>query len=124
MIVRFRSAPGGRGCGGRGRGVDSGSVGIEFVATIPLALMCAMFALQVGAMGWTAVSTSEAAREAARASSLGEDVRAAAEDSLPGTLTVERLNTFGPGHGVTLTVKVPRLVPGLNWQLDRTAVLP
>jgi TadE-like protein len=103
---------------------DSGQASLELVGLIPLLLICLSFALQAGAVMWATSSTAEAARASARAYSLGQDPRVAAEGSLPGKLDVERLEYIGPGHGVRLTVEVPRISPLPTFKVKRQAVLP
>jgi Flp pilus assembly protein TadG len=89
------------------RRADHGTASIEVVALVPLVILVAMFALQLGVAGWTASQTEEAARQSARAQSLGQDPRSAAERALPGTLSVDRISAGG--DTVTLWVDVPRV---------------
>jgi len=92
------------------RSAESGQASLEVVALLPVVLLVGMLVLQAGAALWTISSTTEAARSAARAYSLGRDPQAAADASLPGGLHAE-VSTFGPGHGVQLTVKIPTITP-------------
>lgn len=93
---------------------ERGTASIEVVGLVPLLILVAMMVLQLGVAGWTASQTAEAARQSARAQSLGEDPRAAAEQALPGALRVDRI--AAGGDTVTLWVDVPRvsLLPGLT----------
>ena len=84
-----------------------GTASIEVVALIPLLILVATFALQLGVAGWTASQTQEAARQSARAQTLGQDPRAAAERALPGALVIHRISAGG--DTVTLEVRVPRV---------------
>jgi TadE-like protein len=103
---------------------ERGQASIELVALLPVLVLGGSFALQAGAAMWAASSTTEATREAARAFSLGRDPRAAAEASLPGGLHVSDLSTFGPGHGVRLTVVIPRVAPMPHLRVTRQVVMP
>jgi hypothetical protein len=93
---------------------ERGTASIEVVALIPLLILVAMMVLQLGVAGWTASQTAEAARQSARAQSLGEDPLAAAEQALAGSLRVDRISAGG--DTVTLWVDVPRvsLLPGFT----------
>jgi hypothetical protein len=103
---------------------DQGSAGLELVGLLPVLLLTGMIALQAGVAMWTAASTSEAARSAARAYSLGRDPQSAAEGSLPGTIDVVGLALTGPGHGVRLTTEVPRVAPIPVIRVTREVVMP
>jgi hypothetical protein len=103
---------------------ERGQASLELVGLIPFLLLAGSFALQAGAVLWAASSTGEAARSSARAFSLGLDPRAAAEGSLPGGLRLTGLTYIGPGHGVRLTVEVPRVSLLPTFTVHREAVLP
>jgi hypothetical protein len=103
---------------------DQGQASLELVGLLPVLIAAGLLALQAGAAMWTLSSTGEATREAARAYSLGRDPRAAAEASLPGSLHVSQLSTFGPGHGVRLTVEIPRVGPVPQLRVTREVVMP
>lgn len=92
---------------GTRRRADRGTASIEVVALIPVLILVAMLVLQLGVAGWTASQTAEAARQSARAQSLGQDPHAAAEQALPGALRVDRISAGG--DTVTLWVEVPRV---------------
>jgi predicted component of type VI protein secretion system len=99
------------------RRTESGSVGLEVVALVPILVLVALLTLQLGVAGWTASQTQEAARAAARAQSLGQDPRAAAERALPGSLRVESLSAGG--DSVSLRVEVPRVAPIPTFRVTR-----
>jgi hypothetical protein len=103
---------------------ERGQASLELVGLVPLLVVGAMLVLQAGAAMWTLSSTAEATREAARAYSLGRDPAAAAEASLPGSLHVAQISTFGPGHGVRLTVDVPKVGPVPQFHVTREVVMP
>jgi hypothetical protein len=103
---------------------DQGQASLEVAALIPVIFLGASLALQAGAAMWAMSSVDEATRQAARASSLGYDPRTAAENALPGALNVTQLSTFGPGHGVRLTVDVPRVSPLPQFKITRQVEMP
>lgn len=105
---------------------ERGVVSIEFLAMLPLLLAIALLALQVGAIGYTAISAQEAARAAARASARGMDVTGTASGLLPPGARLVSVSRFGaPDHGVRLTVEAPRVSSMLPpFRVTRQAVMP
>jgi hypothetical protein len=114
---------------------DRGVASIEVIALYPLLVLLGTFALQAGAAVWTVTLTTDAARTAARAASLDQDPAAAAEGALPGALDVAAVRSFDPGvdggvgqsapaHGVSVTVRVPRVSPLPQFTVTRQAVMP
>jgi len=91
---------------------------------VPILLLVGLYAFQAAVAMWTMTSTNEATREAARAFSLGRDPSAAASAALPGALEVDTLQTVGPGHGVRLSVTVPRVAPMPAMQVTREVIMP
>ncbi len=108
----------------RGQRRERGQASLELVAMLPLLIFSGLLALQMGVAMWTISSTNEAARQAARAFSLGVDPTAAAEASLPGTLDVANLVASGPGHRVALTVRIPTVMVIDLPTVTRTVVMP
>jgi hypothetical protein len=84
---------------------NRGSVSIEVVVLVPLLMLIALLVLQLAAAAWTVSQTQEAARQAARAQSLGDDPRAAAADALPDPLEVEDFSA--DGERVEVSVEIP-----------------
>jgi len=127
-----------------GRVADRGVASIEVIALYPVLVLLGTFALQAGAAVWTVTLTTDAARTAARAASLDENPAAAAEGALPASLDVAAVRSFdvgvgggvgqvgvgggvGPGapaHGVSVTVRVPRVSPLPQFTVTRQAVMP
>jgi hypothetical protein len=105
-------------------GPERGQASLELVAMLPLLIFGGLLVLQMGVAMWAVSSTNEAARQAARAYSLGADPAGAAEGSLPGGLDVEGLVASGPGHRVELTVAIPRLLPLPLPAVTRVVVMP
>lgn len=88
---------------------ERGTVSIEVVVLVPLLVLIALLTLQLGAAMWTISQTQEAARQAARAQSLGDDPERAAEGALAGMLTVDDITT--DGETVSVTVEIPMIFP-------------
>lgn len=106
---------------GRGSG-ERGTASIEVVGLVPLLVLLALLVLQLGVAGWTASQTQEAARQAARAQSLGGDARTAAEDALPGALEVEDLSSDGEEVRLRVRIPVVSVLPGFT--VEREATMP
>lgn len=101
---------------------DRGSVSLEVVVLTPILIMVATFVLQLGVAGWTASQTERAARQAARAQSMGDDPRAAADRALPGALSIDSLGSGG--ESVSLRVKVPRVSVLPQFSVERDVAMP
>jgi pilus assembly protein CpaE len=89
---------------------ESGQAAVELVAVVPFVLLVGAVAWQLALAGHAAWLTANAARVAARADSVGRDVRSAARSALPSSyereLEVERLRA----GGVRVSVQVPLLL--------------
>lgn len=105
---------------------ERGAAALETAALIPILVLSALVALQVGVAGWTVTSTGQAARDGARAASLGNDPVTAAERSLPGSLepTDVTARRTGDGREVTVTVEVPSLAGFTVGEVSRTSEMP
>jgi hypothetical protein len=97
---------------------------IEFMAMVPLVLAVLVAALQVMILGYTAHAASQAARDGARAYSLDRSAAAAAQASLPGAISLVNVSTFGPDHGVRVTVEAPAMLFLLDRQVTRSVTMP
>ncbi|MFH9010374.1 TadE/TadG family type IV pilus assembly protein [Streptomyces sp. NPDC017943] len=98
---------------------DRGQVAIEYLGFLPILLIVALAAVQLGLIAYTAQQAGTAARAGARSASLGgpaeADCRAAVSSWLAGR------TSCSPSQGadevtVTATVQIPSLVPG--WEFD------
>jgi TadE-like protein len=89
---------------------EQGQGTLEFMAMVPLVLAVLVAALQVMVLTYTAHAASQAAREAARARSLGQPYVAAAQASLPGAISLVSATPTGFANGVTVTVKAPPML--------------
>lgn len=102
---------------------EQGTSALEVAGVAPLVLV-AVLALLYAAFAVHGVSAAQtAARQAARAYSLGQDPAAAAEAALPGWFAAE-VSTFGPGYGVRVRLDLPDVVPGRELSVTREAVMP
>lgn len=106
---------------------ERGTAALEFIGMFPFLLLAGLVALQFGLVGWVAVSTTDAARAAARAASLGQNPQLAAARALPGglsPLSVTGLH-IGSGYRYTVTVKAPSIVPLFDLgTVSRTVDMP
>lgn len=106
------------------RGREAGVATLEYVAILPAALFVVALAVQMIIAVQTAQATTSAARQAARAYSLGRDPHAAADGVLSSRMTVTNLQVGPPYHTATITVKIPTLHGLPQWTVTRTAVMP
>ncbi|NEE22495.1 pilus assembly protein [Streptomyces sp. SID7499] len=98
---------------------DRGQVAIEYIGFLPILLIVALGAVQLGLIAYTAQQAGTAARTGARSASLEgpyeADCRAAVSSWLAdGTSCPASIG--GDEVTVTATVQIPSLVPG--WQFD------
>jgi Flp pilus assembly protein TadG len=112
-------------------GRERGTAALETAALLPGIILFGFLVFQFGVAMWTMVEADTAVRSAARAASLSTgdlklDADAAAEDSLPGVLSVkpgtlavdlQPANGFD-GVRVTLGVEIPGLLfgPSTVWR--------
>ncbi|MEU0202642.1 MULTISPECIES: TadE family protein [unclassified Streptomyces] len=109
-------------------GRDRGQVAIEYLGFLPILLIVALGAVQLGLIAYTAQQAGTAARTGARSASLDgpyeADCRAAVSDWLADGTSCPA--SFGDDEvTVTATVRIPSLVPG--WEFDpavKTATMP
>lgn len=96
---------------GNGPGSTRGSVSLELVGSLPVIALGLLVTVQFLLAGYTLWSANLAARAGARSVLTGENPEGAARRALPPGLseavTVERED------GVTVALKVPRVLPGL-----------
>jgi hypothetical protein len=89
-----------------------GQATIELVAALPVVLLVGALAWQLALAGHTAWLAAHAARAGARADVVGGDPAAAARRSLPRPLERGLRVDRAAGGGVSVSVRVPLLVPG------------
>lgn len=90
---------------------EEGTASVETIAAVPLLLLAALVAAQIGFAGHALWSAGIAARAGARADLVGRDAVAAARGALPPPL--RRGARVSEGEGVSVRVAVPRLLPGM-----------
>ncbi|MFD5984988.1 TadE/TadG family type IV pilus assembly protein [Streptomyces cyaneofuscatus] len=128
--ARIRSGRAGKG-GKAGKGRDRGQVALEYLGFLPLLLLVAMGALQLGLAAYAANQAGTAARAGARTAASYDahgDPRSTARSAVSGWLGDGgfRYSQRG-GRDITATVqvKVPSVVPGLDgWWAKRSATMP
>lgn len=105
---------------------ERGAAALEAMGVAPLVIFAALIALQFGVAGWTIVSAGQAARDGARAYSLGNDPRTAAEGALPGVMEVagDGGQLQNDGYTYSVTVKVPSVVAINLGSVTRQATMP
>ncbi|MBA2949109.1 TadE/TadG family type IV pilus assembly protein [Streptomyces himalayensis] len=116
-------------CGQSFRRFDRGQVALEYLGFIPILIIVAMAAVQLGLIAYTAQQAGTAARTAARSASLDnpgwqQDGRDAVSDWVADGTGFQRTDTFGE-VAVTAVVDIPSIVPG--WDFDparKTAIMP
>ncbi|MDT0387161.1 TadE/TadG family type IV pilus assembly protein [Streptomyces dubilierae] len=123
-----RTGPAGSGPAGIGKGRDRGQVAIEYIGFLPILLLVALAAVQLGLIAYTAQQAGTAARAGARSASLAgpheADCRAAVSSWLAdGTSCPASIG--GDEVTVTATVQIPSVVPGWDFgPAVKTATMP
>ncbi|MGY0058812.1 TadE/TadG family type IV pilus assembly protein [Streptomyces sp. LZ34] len=128
-----RAAGAGRGArAARGRGRDRGSASIEFLGFLPVLLLVALAAVQLGLAAYTVQQAGTAARAAARTASLDE---VQTSPAAAGLAAVSGWLADGADVGVTpcgdgqtratATVDIPSVLPGVSFgSAKRSATMP
>ena len=115
---------------GRGgdRRRDRGQVAIEYLGFLPVLLIVAMAAVQLGLIAYTAQQAGTAARAGARSASLDRGAQAACTAAVSSWLADgTSCGTSGGGDEVTVTARVdiPSIVPGWDFgSAGRSATMP
>ncbi|MEV1010373.1 TadE family protein [Streptomyces sp. NPDC049881] len=118
---------------GRAQERDRGVTAIEFAGWLPILLIVALAALQLGVAGYAALQAGSAARAAARlaAQEETEDAYVAGglaslSDALADEASVERTVACGDEATVTVSVRVPSVLPFLPnlGTASRTVTMP
>jgi hypothetical protein len=90
---------------------EEGTASVELIAVVPFLLLAVLVAAQVCLAGQALWSAGVAARAGARAALVGGDATTAARRALPPPLRPGA--TVDDGDGVSVEVRIPRLLPGL-----------
>jgi len=99
---------------------QQGQASIEVAALLPALLLVALACWQTVLAGWTAVSAAHAARAAARAELVGDAPLPAASAAVPDSMRAG-LVVSDRGGRVTVRVRVPAVIPGLDLSLSAQA---
>ena len=102
---------------------ERGQATLELVGVLPVLLVVFVLVLQVISLAYSSHAASQAARDGARAYSLDQSPAAAAQASLPGAVRLVDVSTYGPDHGVTVTVRAPAVFL-LDHTITRSVVMP
>lgn len=102
---------------------ESGTTALELVGIVPLVGIVLGALIQASLAAYGISATQTAAREGARAYSLGQDPTSAVSNALPSWLPA-KVTIFGPDHGVRAAVDLPDLIPGADLIVTRKAVMP
>ncbi|WP_171109995.1 MULTISPECIES: TadE family protein [unclassified Streptomyces] len=105
---------------------DHGQVALEYLGFIPILILVAMAAVQIGLIAYVAQQAGTAARTGARSASLdgpyAQDCRNAVSSWLDAACTRADL---GDEVEVTATIDIPSIVPGWDFGPARkTATMP
>lgn len=109
---------------GARRSRQRGSAALEAAVLIPLAMGVLVVIVQIFAMAYASHGVSQAARDGARAYSLGQSPQSAAAASLPSGVSLVSVSTFGPDHGVTVTARAPSIVVITDRTISRSVTMP
>jgi Flp pilus assembly protein TadG len=107
---------------------DRGQAAVEYLGFLPVLLIVALAAVQLGLIAYTAQQAGTAARAGARSASLRESAQEACTTAVSGWLadgTTCAEAAGGEEVTVTATVDIPSVVPG--WDFDparKTATMP
>ncbi|MEV6960143.1 TadE/TadG family type IV pilus assembly protein [Streptomyces sp. NPDC051207] len=123
--MTYRRRDGGpRRAGGR----DRGQVALEYLGFLPVLLIVALAAVQLGLISYAAQQAGTAARAGARSASLDGPYAADCQAAVSGWVSA-RMQCARADHGdevtVTATVDIPSVVPGWDFGPARkTATMP
>ncbi|CQR62153.1 Septum Site-Determining Protein [Streptomyces leeuwenhoekii] len=107
---------------------DRGQVAIEYIGFLPVLIIVAMAAVQLGLIAYTTQQAGTAARAGARSASLQQSAQDACASAVSGWLADG--TDCPPSYGgdevtVTATVDIPSIVPGWDFgDATRTATMP
>ncbi|MGW5196896.1 TadE/TadG family type IV pilus assembly protein [Streptomyces spiralis] len=108
---------------------DRGQVAIEYLGFIPILMLVAMAAIQIGLVAYTAMQAGTAARAGARAASLQQSAQQACAQAVSSWLASGTTCEASPGDDtvtVDATVHIPSIIP--LWDpigdAHKTAIMP
>ncbi|MEU0673183.1 TadE/TadG family type IV pilus assembly protein [Streptomyces sp. NPDC006172] len=109
------------------RGRDRGQVALEYLGFLPLLLLVALAAVQLGLIAYAAQQAGTAARAGARSASLAGDAQGDCARAVSGRLDAScRVAYSGDEVQVTSTVDIPSVIPGIGdfGEAHKTATMP
>ncbi|MFV0461781.1 MAG: TadE/TadG family type IV pilus assembly protein [Nostocoides sp.] len=106
---------------------ERGVAGVEFAGVLPVLLLAMLVVLQIAGAGWATLAAEQAARQGARAGSLGRDWHTAAQHSLPSSWSLDPSSSMSyttKGVEVTVALRVPTVLPISLGTVHRTVEMP
>jgi hypothetical protein len=103
---------------------ERGQASLEMVALTTMLLGVVVLMLQLVVFVYTAHGAAQAAREGARAYSLGDSYQDAARAAVPGGVTLVEADAVGPDHGVRVVVQAPTGFILGDGRVSRTVTMP
>ncbi|MDF3298144.1 TadE/TadG family type IV pilus assembly protein [Streptomyces tropicalis] len=108
---------------------DRGQAALEYLGFLPVLLIVALAAVQLGLVAYAAQQAGTAARAGARAASLRQGAQQACTEAVAGWLAHRTRCTPAPGGDtvtVTAEVTIPSVVPGWDpiGTARKTATMP
>jgi len=108
---------------------DRGQVAIEYLGFLPILLLVALAAVQLGLIAYAAQQAGTAARTGARSASLEQNYQQDCKNAVSGSLsgrTSCQSASLGDEVTVTATVHIPSVIPGYDGFGDahKTATMP
>lgn len=105
---------------------DRGTSTLEVAGIAPLVALLIVILIHAAVALYCVTTAQTAARQAARTYSQGGDPYSVAQRSIPSWINIGPgdVQTFGPGHGVKVTLDIPDIIPYFNLQVERKAVMP
>lgn len=103
---------------------ERGQASLELVALTAMLVGVVLMMLQLVVFLYTAHGAAQAAREGARAYSLGESPDAAAQAAVPGGVVLVSVTAVGPDHGVRVVVQAPTTLVLGDGRVTRTVTMP
>lgn len=95
---------------------DRGQVAIEYLGFIPILILVALAAVQLGIIAYTAQQAGTAARAGARSASLRLDADQACREAVSSWLAISGCPATSTGTEVTVTatIHIPSVIPGYD----------
>ena len=107
---------------------DRGQVALEYLGFIPILIIVALAAVQLGIIAYVAQQAGTAARAGARSASLQQSSEQACRDAVSSWVDVKGCPASSDGEAVTVTatLHIPSVFPGYDGFGDahKTATMP